>query len=35
VSTTRTEPGVHGMAGGAIIDPYQKPLSLEAAPKPS
>jgi hypoxanthine phosphoribosyltransferase len=27
--------GVHGPAGGAIIDPYQEPLSVEAAPNPS
>jgi hypothetical protein len=28
-------PGVQGPAGGAIIEPYQDPLSVEAAPNPS
>jgi hypothetical protein len=27
--------GVHGMPGGAIIDPYPKPIPVEAAPTPT
>lgn len=35
MSRASSLPGVHDRPGGAIIDPYRKPFSVEAASNPS